>query len=98
MVAVPNVCVSCYLTIQKPSSHLRDSGSRPDGTSVSGAHHDHDQRKNNMTHKFKIGETVIFRPRGRSARAEEGTFTIIGFAPGSRDEPIYRLKHLEKEL
>jgi hypothetical protein len=55
-------------------------------------------RKNNMTHKFKIGETVIFRPRGRSARAEEGIFTIIGFAPGSRGEPIYRLKHVEKEL
>ena len=51
-----------------------------------------------MTHKFKIGETVIFRPRERSARAEGGTFTIIGFAPESGGEPIYRLKHTEQEL
>ena len=51
-----------------------------------------------MTHKFKIGETVIFRPRERSARAEGGTFRIIGFASGGRGEPIYRLKHIEKEL
>jgi hypothetical protein len=51
-----------------------------------------------MTHKFKIGETVVFRPRARSARAEGGDFIIIGFAPKSRGEPIYRLKHIEKEL
>ena len=55
-------------------------------------------RTNNMIHKFKIGETVIFRPRERSARAEGGTFTIIGFAAESRGEPIYRLKHIEQEL
>ena len=47
-----------------------------------------------MPHKFKIGETVVFRPRERSARAEGGTFTIIGFAPEGRGEPIYRLKHV----
>jgi hypothetical protein len=51
-----------------------------------------------MTHKFKIGETVVFRPRDRSARAEGGNFTIIGFAPEGRGEPNYRLKHVEKEL
>jgi hypothetical protein len=38
----------------------------------------------------------LSRRRWRSA--EEKTFTIIGFAPGSRGEPIYRLKHVEKEL
>jgi hypothetical protein len=52
----------------------------------------------NMPHKFKIGETVVFRPRERSARADGGTFTIIGFAQEGRGEPIYRLKHVEKEL
>jgi hypothetical protein len=51
-----------------------------------------------MTHKFKIGETVVFLPRDRSARAEGGNFTIIGFVPEGRGEPNYRLKHVEKEL
>jgi hypothetical protein len=51
-----------------------------------------------MSHKFKIGDTVNFRPGERSARAIGGTFQIIDLLPEGRGEPVYRLKHVASDL
>jgi hypothetical protein len=49
-----------------------------------------------MARKFKIGETVVYRkPRG--ARAVVSIFTIIGYLPEGNGEPIYRIKHVDKD-
>jgi hypothetical protein len=83
---------SCSLTIGEPFSASSAMVGRSAVDLESVAQHYHDlQVESDMTHKFKIGQTVIFRPRERSARAEGGTFRIIGFASEGRGEPIYRL-------
>jgi hypothetical protein len=48
-----------------------------------------------MSHKFKIGETVVYRTT-RRARADGSIFTIIGYLPEEDGGPIYRIKHADK--
>ena len=48
-----------------------------------------------MPHKFKIGETVVYRG-ARRARVDGSIFKIIGYLPGGDGEPIYRIKHVDK--
>jgi hypothetical protein len=48
-----------------------------------------------MPHKFKIGETVVYR-NTRRARADGSIFMIIGYLNDDSGEPIYRIKHVDK--
>jgi hypothetical protein len=48
-----------------------------------------------MPHKFKIGETVVYR-KTRRARADGFIFRIIGYLNDDSGEPIYRIKHVDK--
>jgi hypothetical protein len=48
-----------------------------------------------MPHKFKIGETVVYR-NTRRARADGSIFMIIGYLNESNGEPTYRIKHVDK--
>jgi hypothetical protein len=48
-----------------------------------------------MPHKFRIGETVVYRST-RRARADGSIFTIIGYLPEDNGEPIYRIKHADQ--
>jgi hypothetical protein len=48
-----------------------------------------------MPHKFKIGETVVYR-NTRRARADGSIFIIIGYLNDDNGEPIYRIKHVDK--
>jgi hypothetical protein len=46
-----------------------------------------------MTDKFKIGETVNYRPAARTLR-ESGTYTVTGFLPESDGQATYMLPGL----
>jgi hypothetical protein len=51
-----------------------------------------------MTHKFKIGQTVNYRPAARALRESGGTYTITGFLPEETDrQSLYRIKHYSEE-
>ena len=47
-----------------------------------------------MPHKFKIGETVVYRS-ARGARADGSIFTNIGYLP--EDNGKYRTKHADQD-
>ena len=50
-----------------------------------------------MTDKFKIGETVNYRPAARTLRETGGTYTVTGFLPVSDGQATYRIKHFSEE-
>jgi hypothetical protein len=47
------------------------------------------------SHKFNIGDTVLFNPRGRR-NAPWGVYEVIKVLPGS-SEPEYRIKSANEE-
>jgi len=48
-------------------------------------------------HKFKIGETVNYRPSTRTTRNVAGTFKVIAFLPEGFGEPVYRIQHIDTD-
>jgi hypothetical protein len=50
-----------------------------------------------MAHKFKIGETVKYRPAARTLRETGGAYTVTGFLPKNDGQPAYRIKHFSEE-
>jgi hypothetical protein len=52
-----------------------------------------------MSHKFKIGQIVFYRPRQRKLSASRGTYTVIGLMPvPTGQEPEYRIRHFTEEF
>jgi hypothetical protein len=47
------------------------------------------------SHKFNIGDTVLFRPRA-SPNAPWGVYEVVKVLPGN-DEPEYRVKSANEE-
>jgi hypothetical protein len=54
---------------------------------------------NEMPHKFKIGETVFYRPKQRMLNASRGTYTVIRriSVPDGR-QPEYRIRHFTEDF
>jgi hypothetical protein len=50
-----------------------------------------------MTHKFKIGQRVNYRPVARALRGSSGAYTVTGFLPENDGQPVYRIKHFSEE-
>jgi hypothetical protein len=52
-----------------------------------------------MPHKFKIGQTVNYRPKNRMLNAARGTYTVTGMMPASDgQQPEYRIRHSSEEF
>jgi hypothetical protein len=49
-----------------------------------------------MAHKFKIGETVHYRPADRGNRAAMGTYTVTARLPEIEGQSAYRIKHFNE--
>jgi hypothetical protein len=52
-----------------------------------------------MPHKFKIGETVFYRPKQRTLNASRGTYTVtrlMSVADGQ--QPEYRIRRFSEEF
>jgi hypothetical protein len=45
-----------------------------------------------MEHKFRIGESVYFRPSERGVDARSGTYQVIAWLPGD-GELRYQIRH-----
>jgi hypothetical protein len=55
--------------------------------------------RNEMSHKFKIGEIVNYRPRDRMLNAARGTYTVSGLMPAIEDkQPEYRIRHFSEDF
>ena len=50
-----------------------------------------------MTHKFKTGAVVYYRPKDRMLNTARGTYTITGLIPGL-EQPQYRIKHFSEDF
>ena len=50
-----------------------------------------------MAHKFKIGETVNYRPGARALRQSSGAYMVTGFLPENDGQPTYRIKHFSED-
>jgi len=52
-----------------------------------------------MSHKFKIGDNVNYRPKDRMLSAARGTYTVSGLMPAIEgQQPEYRIKHFSEEF
>ena len=52
-----------------------------------------------MSHKFKIGDIVNYRPKDRMLSAARGTYTVSGLMPAiDGQQPEYRIKHFSEEF
>ena len=52
-----------------------------------------------MSHKFKIGQTVDYRPKDRTLSTARGTYKVTGFIPTlGGQQPEYRIKHFSEEF
>jgi hypothetical protein len=52
-----------------------------------------------MPHKFKIGQTVNYRPKNRMLSTARGTYKVTGFMPAlNRQQPEYRIRHSSEEF
>jgi hypothetical protein len=52
-----------------------------------------------MSHKFKIGDTVNYYPSDRMHSTARGTYTITGFMPtGGDHQPEYRINHFSEDF
>ena len=52
-----------------------------------------------MSHKFKIGDIVNYRPKDRMLSAARGTYTVSGLMPAIEgQQPEYRIKHFSEEF
>jgi hypothetical protein len=48
-----------------------------------------------IPHKFKIGDTVNYRPGSRVQRQASGIYTVTGLRPENDGELGYKIKHCE---
>ena len=48
-----------------------------------------------MTYKFRVGETVILKPR-RDLNVPGGVYEIVTRLPGTSGEPEYRIKSADE--
>jgi hypothetical protein len=52
-----------------------------------------------MPHKFKIGQTVNYRPNNRMLNAARGTDKVTGLMPAlDGQQPEYRIRHSSEEF
>jgi hypothetical protein len=52
-----------------------------------------------MPHKFKIGQTVNYRPNNRMLNAARGTYKVTGLMPAlDGQQPEYRIRHSSEEF
>ena len=52
-----------------------------------------------MSHKFKIGQTVNYRPKDRTLSTARGTYTVAGLMPAlDGQRPEYRIRHFSEEF
>jgi hypothetical protein len=49
-----------------------------------------------MAHKFRIGETVYYRPAARGLQFARGTYEVMGHLPEKDGELEYRIKHIDQ--
>jgi hypothetical protein len=50
-----------------------------------------------MSHKFKIGDVVNYRPASRVLREAEGVYSVTGLFPEDSGQFRYRIKHFNEE-
>jgi hypothetical protein len=51
-----------------------------------------------MSHKFKIGDTVNYYPSDRMHNTARGTYTKTGLMPVMDGQPEYRIKHFSEDF
>ena len=52
-----------------------------------------------MSHKFKIGQTVNYHPKGRMLSTARGTYKVTGLMPAlDGQQPEYRIRHSSEEF